>query len=99
MKKLIFLLAFTMLMCTVSTGQYIPFTNTIRIYDLDTGGVMRFYKVPLPQAGYKNFYVQRSGYAEPPYVYDFRLGNVYKYLFNANGFSDIIHYNRREHNI
>ena len=97
MKKLIFLLAFTMLICTVSTAQYIPFTNTIRIYDLDTGGVMRFYKVPLPQAGYKNFYVQRSGYAEPPYVYDFRLGNVYKYLFNANGFSDIIH-NGRFHN-
>ena len=81
-----------LLVCSVSTAQYIPFSNTIRIYDLDTGGVMRFYKVPLPQAGYKNFYVQRSGYAEPPYVYDMRLGNVYRYMYNQNGFSDSAHY-------
>ncbi len=97
MKKLIFLLAFTMLMCTVSTGQYIPFTNTIRIYDLDTGGVMRFYKVPLPQEGYKNFYVQRNGIENPPNVYDMRNGNVYRFMFNLNGFTDSIH-NRRFRN-
>ena len=83
-----------LLMCSVSTAQYIPFSNTIRIYDLDTGGVMRFYKVPLPQPGYKNFYVQRSGYAEPPYVYDMRLGNVMRYMYNLYGFTDSAHHRR-----
>ncbi|MFA5012803.1 MAG: T9SS type A sorting domain-containing protein [Ignavibacteria bacterium] len=92
MKKLIFLLTLTLLIFSASTAQNIPFTNTIRIYDLDTGGVMRFYKIPLPQEGYKNFYVQRSGYASPPYVYDMRLGNVYKYIYSLNGFSDTAHY-------
>ncbi|MCU0371843.1 MAG: hypothetical protein MUE56_01200 [Ignavibacteria bacterium] len=61
MKKLFFILAFALIAFSLSKAQYIPFTNTIRILDLDSGGVMSFYKIPLPQAGYKNFYVQRSG--------------------------------------
>ena len=68
MKKVIFILVVLMLINSAVTAQYIPFTNTTRIFDLDTGSVMRFYKVPLPQTGYKNFYVQRSGVYIAPYT-------------------------------
>ena len=97
MKKLFFILAFALIAFSLSNAQYIPFTNTIRILDLDSGGVMSFYKVPLPQAGYKNFYLQRSGICIPPYNYDLRHGNVLRYLYSANGFLDSAH-NRRFHN-
>ncbi|MCI0473910.1 MAG: T9SS type A sorting domain-containing protein, partial [Ignavibacteria bacterium] len=78
-------------------SQPIPFTNTIRILDLDSGSVMSFYKVPLPQAGYKNFYVQRSGVYISPYIMDMRIGNVLRYIYQVNGFSDSAH-NKRFHN-
>jgi hypothetical protein len=94
MKKLILLLAVTLVLTTVTSAQYIPFTNTNRIFDLDTGNVMKFYKVPLPQAGYKNFYVQRGGFFSPPYTFDMRYGNMLRYIYSANGFSDSAHYSR-----
>jgi hypothetical protein len=61
MKKKLVLLVVVLFACISAYSQPVPFTNTIRILDLDSGGVMSFYKIPLPQAGYKNFYVQRSG--------------------------------------
>jgi hypothetical protein len=94
MKKAIFVLAILILISTAVTAQYIPFTNTTRIFDLDTGNVMKFYKVPLPQAGYKNFYVQRGGVSIPPYNYDLRYGNMLRYIYSANDFSDVQHNNR-----
>ena len=97
MKKTLFVLAFLMLISSAVTAQYIPFTNTTRIFDLDTGSVMRVFKIPLPQAGYKNFYVQRGGSYIPPYTYDLRYGNILRYIYSANGFTDSAHY-RRFHN-
>jgi len=97
MKKVLFVLAVIMLVSSAVTAQYIPFTNTTRIFDLDTGSVMRFFKVPLPQAGYKNFYVQRGGIYIDQYTMDMRTGNVLRYIYSANGFSDSTHY-RRFHN-
>ena len=97
MKKAIFVLAVLMLISTSVTAQYILFTNTTRIFDLDTGSVMRFYKVPLPQTGYKNFYVQRGGIYIDQYTMDMRIGNVLRYIYSANGFSDSAHH-RRFHN-
>jgi hypothetical protein len=94
MKKIIFLLTVLILINSAVTAQYIPFTNTTRIFDLDTGSVTRVFKVPLPQAGYKNFYIQRGGSYIPPYTYDLRYGNVLRYIYSANGFSDSAHYSR-----
>ena len=94
MKKVLFVLAVIMLVSSAVTAQYIPFTNTTKIFDLDTGSVMRVIKVPLPQAGYKNFYVQRSGVYIAPYTYDLRYGNVLRYIYSANGFTDSAHYRR-----
>ncbi len=91
MKKVIFVLAVLMLVSSAVKAQYIPFTNTTRIYDLDTGNVWKFYKVPLPQEGYKNFYLQRGGFYSPPYDFDFRYGNMLRYIYSANGFSDSVH--------
>jgi|WetSurSiteA1Bulk_404760.scaffolds.fasta_scaffold17646_1 hypothetical protein len=61
MKKLFFILAFALIAFSLCKAQYIPFTNTIRIPEFDSGGIISFYKVPLPQAGYMDYYVQRSG--------------------------------------
>jgi len=91
MKKII--LALLMLISSAVVGQNIPFTNTTRILDLDTGGVMKFYKIHLPQSGYKNFYVQRSGIYIDQYTMDMRIGNVLRYMYSSNGFSDIQHNN------
>ncbi|MCX6160620.1 MAG: T9SS type A sorting domain-containing protein [Ignavibacteriae bacterium] len=94
MKKVLFILAILMLISSAVTAQYIPFTNTTRIFDLDTGSVIRVFKVPLPQTGYKNFYVQRGGSYIPPYTYDLRYGNILRYIYSANGFTDSAHYRR-----
>lgn len=89
MKKIVLFLSI-LLSFNFCFSQNSTSTKTIEIYNTDSASIWMFYKINLPQAGFKNLYIQLIG-VHQGYVFDQRYGNIYRLNFQSNTFADAYH--------
>jgi hypothetical protein len=92
MKKIIVLVFLVFGSFNVCVPQSPGTTKSIKIYDTDSASVSKFFKVNIPQAGYKNLYIQLTGYWQG-YVLDMRYGDIYRLNYLTNSFQKNYHNN------